>query len=223
MIECVDVRRVFGEGDAQVRALRGVSLSVEPGAMTCIYGSSGSGKSTLLNIIAGLDEPTSGDVHVLGTDIPALSWKERARFRLEHIGVVFQDNNLIAEFSALENVILPLQGQGHSLQQARRLAEAALEQLGVAEQTNKRPNKMSGGQRQRVGIARAIAGDKAVLLADEPTGALDSENSKALFQALAAIAEQGRTVLVATHDPLARGYAGHTSSLRDGLRVDATV
>lgn len=216
VIECSNAARYFLSGGEEVKALDGVTVTAQPGTLTCLYGASGSGKSTLLNLMAGLDVATTGYVRALDTNLGELGERQRAAFRLQHIGVVFQDNNLINEFDAVENVMLPLQATGRSAKDARETAMAALERVGVAGQAKRRPNKMSGGQRQRVGIARALAGGKSVMLADEPTGALDTTNSRALFEVIRSLCEAGATAVVATHDPMAREYATSVLELQDG-------
>ncbi len=204
-----------------VHAVDGVDLDLNPGQMIALLGASGSGKTSLLNLIAGLDVPDSGSVVVNGITISDLSEAQRARVRLEHIGVVFQDDNLIAEFTARENIEIPLLARGIPLHDASQRADAALEELGIVELSTRLPAEMSGGQRQRVGIARALAGDQAVLLADEPTGALDSVASRALFERMANLAhEHGVSVLVATHDPLCTEYADGVTSMRDGRIIE---
>lgn len=202
----------------EVHALRGVDLKVDPGEMACLVGASGSGKSTLLTLLAGLDVPASGQVEVLGHDLAAMSEKERTAFRLQHIGVVFQDHNLVPQLTACENVELLLRARG--VAGARPEALRALESVGVLEQAHRRPTDMSGGQRQRVGVARAIAGERAVVVCDEPTGSLDSRNSEQLFALLRDLArDRGVGVLVATHDHLALPYADSRLTLVDGVIV----
>lgn len=217
MIECSNLTRRYVTAAEVVVALDSVSLSVGAGEFVCVNGPSGSGKSTLLNLVAGLDRPDDGEVTVLDTRIDNRSEEARAAFRLEHIGVIFQDDNLISEFTALENVMLPLEARRRS--DARAEALRALERLGVSDLSARRPSDMSGGQRQRIGIARAIVGDRSLLIADEPTGALDSNNSRALFASIAELCATGRSALVATHDPLAREFATRTIEMIDGRLV----
>lgn len=215
-VTCTELVKEYVTPAETIRALDGVSLDVEEGEFLALEGASGSGKSTLLNLIAGLDEPTSGAVQVAGHQLHRLSTADRGRLRLKSIGVVFQDNNLIAEFSILENILVPLRALGLDPTAARREARRALDRLGIGDLADRRPRDVSGGQRQRGGIARAIAGSRRVLLADEPTGALDSHNSIALFETLRELARQGTTVIVATHDPLVSPFVDRVLRLRDG-------
>lgn len=179
-------------------------------------GPSGSGKSTILNICAGLVQADSGLVEVMDQDLTSLSAGRRAQMRLTHLGVVFQDHNLIDEFTALENVMLPLLAQGYTKDEARREAQGALARLSVEELSRRRPTEMSGGQGQRVGIARALAGTKSVLVADEPTGSLDSANTAEVFRALFELAQQGVAVIAATHDRDVERYCSRTLEVVDG-------
>lgn len=210
------VSRLYSAGHEEVAALRDFSITVESGTMTALMGPSGSGKSTVLNICAGLDRPTSGEVFVLTTAINRMSSRSAIAFRRDNIGVVFQDNNLIREFNATENVMLPLLARGIKPHVATDLASEALDRLGVDNLSDRFPSEMSGGQIQRVGIARAIAGEKKVLLADEPTGALDSKNTREVFSALRALSDAGATVLIATHDPVIGDFADRIVSILDG-------
>ena len=215
-ISCRDLRRVYDDNGAAVDAVAGITFDVPPGCFVAVTGSSGSGKTTLLNLMAGLDVPTTGTVEVLGTNVGGLSEDQRASFRLSSLGVVFQDNNLLGDFNGLENVMLPLQAQGMKHAQAKTLAVQAMERLSVGELASRRPHQMSGGQRQRVGVARALVGDKKMLFADEPTGALDSENSNSLFDTFQKLSRDGVTVIVVSHDPEVRRYADRVMEMRDG-------
>ena len=215
-ISCRDLRRVYDDNGVAVDAVAGITLDVPPGCFVAVTGSSGSGKTTLLNLMAGLDVPTTGTVEVLGTNVGGLSEDQRASFRLSSLGVVFQDNNLLGDFNGLENVMLPLQAQGMKHAQAKTLAVQAMERLSVGELASRRPHQMSGGQRQRVGVARALVGDKKMLFADEPTGALDSENSNSLFDTFQKLSRDGVTVVVVSHDPEVRRYADRVMEMRDG-------
>jgi putative ABC transport system ATP-binding protein len=209
--------RSFHSGIETIRAVDGVDLDVPFGQMICIYGASGSGKSRLLNLIAGLDVPDEGEIAIGDLTLTGMSDRQRARVRLERVGVVFQENNLIDEFTGGENVFIPLLAAGLPMPMARSAAEDALGSVGIGDLFDRRPGQMSGGQRQRVGIARALAGSRIVLVADEPTGALDSATSAALFELVASLChERGVTALVATHDPLARDYADSVLTMRDG-------
>lgn len=216
MIQCVDVARSFVSPAETVAALDGISLHVPRGAFYVLRGPSGCGKTTLLNIVAGLDSADSGSVIVRGQRISDLSPSLRSSFRLHNIGVVFQDHNLIGEFTCLDNVLLPLELMVPRLADPRHEAELALTKMGVGGLAHRLPGDVSGGQRQRVGIARALAGAKALLLADEPTGSLDSVNSRALFQLIRDLCDAGLTALVASHDPEIESYADTTVRMRDG-------
>lgn len=210
------VSRFYRTGGERVVALEKLSLQIDPGTMVALMGPSGSGKSTVLNICAGLDVPDSGDVVVLGTPLGSMSPRSRIAFRRENIGVVFQDNNLIHEFNALENIMLPLMARGIKNSEAEELGMQSLQRLGVGALSKRFPHEISGGQVQRVGIARAIAGNKKVLLTDEPTGALDSHNTQEVFSALQELAAEGATVLVATHDSTVENFADSFLHLLDG-------
>ena len=210
------VSRSFPTDGGTVRAVRAVDLLVQPGAFACVYGRSGSGKSTLLNLVAGLDVPDAGSVLVGGVDVTALDEEGRARLRLLHVGVVFQDHNLVEEFTAEENVALPAQAAGIPRGEALAQARAGLARVGLGGLERRLPTRMSGGQRQRVGIARALVGQRSLLLADEPTGALDSATSRDLFALLRELCDEGMTAVVATHDPLARDHAHTVYAMVDG-------
>jgi putative ABC transport system ATP-binding protein len=175
-LELVDVTKVYGSGAAEVHALSTVSLTVAPGELVAVMGASGSGKSTLLTIAGTLEEPTSGTVVIAGRDAATLSRNERARLRRQSIGYVFQDFNLLPGLTAIENVSLPLELDGVSARVAQRSASEALERVGLGDLGRRFPDELSGGERQRVAVARAIVGERQILLADEPTGALDSVN-----------------------------------------------
>lgn len=217
MIQVRDAVRRFRVGAETITAVDEVDLDVADGSFTCVYGASGSGKSTLLNLIAGLDTADSGEITVAGFAVTGASERSRAEIRLKAVGVVFQDHNLIAEFTAGENVYLSLLARRMSKADAIKEARAALDRVGIGNLFDRRPLEMSGGQRQRVGIARALVGGRRVLLADEPTGALDSENSRALFESIAGLChELGVAAVVATHDPLAADFADTVLTMRDG-------
>ncbi|MDR2975565.1 MAG: ABC transporter ATP-binding protein [Propionibacteriaceae bacterium] len=201
-----------------IHALRDVTLTLDPGEMVCLFGASGSGKSTLLNVLAGLDLPDSGSVQVCGKAITDMSEDERTALRLNAIGMVFQDNNLIGQFTARENIELILRCQG--AQSPKQTAVGLLDQLGVADLADRRPVDMSGGQRQRVGIARALAGDRPIVLCDEPTGALDRTNSDALFMLLRRLTYSTNVgVIIATHDRVAETYTDRVLEITDGELV----
>lgn len=204
-----------------VRAVDHVTLNLARGEFVCLHGASGSGKSTLIHLLAGLIDADEGSVLIDGVQLRGGDVKAAAEARLRRIGVVFQSDNLLAELSAWENVALPLEVAGAKERDARREAEESLGLVGLTELVDRRPAEMSGGQRQRVGIARALVGGRSVLLADEPTGSLDSSNSRSLFELLARLASTGRAVLVASHDPNCRTFATRSIHMVDG-RFDET-
>jgi putative ABC transport system ATP-binding protein len=220
MIELRDVCVTFHDANEAVRAAARVTLSVERGEFVLLGGASGSGKSTLLNVIAGLQPFDSGEAVVAGVDLAIASETELASLRLERVGVVFQENNLIREFSASENVQLPLRARGYSAAEASAEAGIMLNIVGLGELGRRLPVQLSGGQRQRVGIARALVGGRSVLVADEPTGALDTTNSVAIFELLRGFADEGVCVLVASHDPAAESFADRVVHMRDGTVSD---
>jgi putative ABC transport system ATP-binding protein len=199
-----------------VHAVREASFTLDAGEFVILLGASGSGKSTLLGLMAGLDIPDTGTVGVLGTDVTTLSPDERARLRLAHVGLVFQDHNLIEEFTALENVMLPLEALGWASAAARDTARQTLGQVGMDGLADRLPAQLSGGQRQRVGIARGLVGERRLLLADEPTGSLDSDNARTLFQLLSTMCRAGAAVVAATHDPVAVSFADRVLEMTDG-------
>lgn len=217
------ITKVYGEGPNQVRALDGVSLSVNGGSLVAIMGPSGSGKSTLLTIAGSLEEPTTGDVLIDGVSLSHMSRNDRARVRRCTVGYVFQDFNLLAGLSAVENVSLPLELDGVRAKRARRMAMAAMEELGVAERAQHFPDEMSGGERQRVAIARAVVGNRHLLLADEPSGALDSHNAETVMRMILAACKRGIAAVVVTHDAQLASWADRVVFIRDGRIVDQTV
>lgn len=224
MIEVKDLTKVYAMGDNEVRALDGVSVRIEKGEMTAIMGPSGSGKSTLLAILGCLDVPTSGSYALDGTNVEKMSDDQLADIRSQKIGFVFQQFNLLARTSALDNVMLPLVYRGLSTKERRKKAEEALEKVGLAERQHHRPNELSGGQQQRVAIARALANDPAILLADEPTGALDSKTGTdiiRLFQNLHR--DFGQTVIYVTHDPFIARHTKRVVRFGDGKLVSDEV
>jgi putative ABC transport system ATP-binding protein len=221
-LELRDVSKVFGAGPTSVHALAGVDLVVEAGDLVAVMGPSGSGKSTLLTIAGALEEPSEGQVLVEGVDVGSLSANERARIRRRSIGYVFQDFNLLSGLTAAENVTLPLELDGRSARAARPMAIDALEQLGVSDMADRYPDDLSGGERQRVAIARAVVGERHLLLADEPTGALDSVNGEAVMRLLRAACKQGVAGVVVTHDAQLASWADRVIFLRDGRVVDQT-
>ncbi len=222
MLELRAISKVYGTGPAQVNALRGVNLSVRGGELVAVMGPSGSGKSSLRTIAGSLEEPTSGQVLVMGADLTHLTPDNQARLRRRLIGYVFQDFNLLAGFTAIENVTVPLELDGTSARAAHAAGMKALAELGMAERARRFPDELSGGERQRVAIARAVVGDRRLLLADEPTGALDSVNAKVVMQLMLAICRRGVAGVVVTHDARLASCADRVVFLHDGQVVDQT-
>jgi putative ABC transport system ATP-binding protein len=223
MLELRQVSRVYGLGAAEVHALREVSLEVGAGAMVAVMGPSGSGKSTLLTIAGSLEEPTTGQVLIAGQDLATMSRNDKARLRRQSIGFVFQDFNLLPGLTAAENVALPLELDGTGARRAREAALRALDALGLADRASNFPDQLSGGERQRVAIARAVIGDRHLLLADEPSGALDSENGEAVMRMIHAACKQGVAAIVVTHDAQLASWADRVVFIRDGRIVDQTA
>ena len=214
------VSRFHGAGIAEVQALREVSLEVRVGELVAVMGPSGSGKSTLLHLAGGLDTPTRGEVYLCGQSIGGLSIKARAALRRRSVGYVFQDLNLVPALTAAENVMLPRELDGVRAKLARREAAAALEEVGVLDLADRFPDQMSGGQQQRVAIARALVGPRRLVLADEPTGALDSSTGEAIMRVLRARVDAGAAGLLVTHEPQHAAWADRIVFLRDGAVVD---
>jgi putative ABC transport system ATP-binding protein len=224
MLELRRVSRSYGQGSAEVHALREVSLMADEGAMVAVMGPSGSGKSTLLTIAGTLEEPTSGEVLIAGQSAGKLSRNAKARLRRRVIGYVFQDFNLLPGLTAAENVSLPLELDGLSARKARVAGRRALDRLGLGERAGHYPDQLSGGERQRVAIARAMVGERRLLLADEPSGALDSVNAQAVMRLLhAACKDSGMTAVVVTHDAQLASWADRVVFLRDGRVTDQTA
>ena len=222
VLELADVVRVHGSGETAVHALRGVSLTVEPGELVAVMGPSGSGKSTLLNLAGGLDAPTSGTVLVEGTDLGGLSRAQLAAVRRRSVGYVFQDFNLIPALTAAENVALPRELDGVRMREVRRESAAALDDVGLSELADRFPDELSGGQRQRVAIARALVGPRRLVLADEPTGALDSRTGEWVLRLLRTRCDAGAAGVLVTHEARHAAWADRVVFLRDGAMVDET-
>jgi len=215
-----DVSRVHGEGTTEVHALRRVAFRAYAGELVAVMGPSGSGKSTLLTLAGGLDQPTSGTVAVEGVDLGGLGSRGRAGLRRTAIGYVFQGFNLIPALTAVENVAMPLELDGQSARKARAAAHSALEEVGIGALADRFPDDMSGGQQQRVAIARAIVGQRRLILADEPTGALDTETGEDILRLLRARCDAGAAGVLVTHEARHAAWADRVVFLRDGIVVD---
>jgi putative ABC transport system ATP-binding protein len=222
-LELRGISKSYGEGPAEVQALRDVDLCVERGALVAVMGPSGSGKSTLLTIAGSLEDPTEGEVLIDGASLQAMSRNDQARLRRRTIGYVFQDFNLLAGLTAVENVSLPLELDGVSAKKAHTTGMLALEELGLADRARHYPDQLSGGERQRVSIARAVVGERRLLLADEPSGALDSTNGEAVMRMVLGACKQGVAAVVVTHDAQLASWADRVVFIRDGRIVDQTV
>ena len=222
-LEMRGVSKVYGEGPTQVHALSEVDLSVERGALVAVMGPSGCGKSTLLSIAGSLEDPTEGEVTINGAPLSTMSRNDKARLRRRTVGYVFQNFNLLAGLTALENVTLPLELDGVTIRKARSAGRAVLEELGLGERAERFPDELSGGERQRVAIARAVVGEHQLLLADEPSGALDSVNGEAVMRMILGACHKGVAAVVVTHDAKLASWADRVVFLRDGRVVDQTT
>jgi putative ABC transport system ATP-binding protein len=216
VIELKDVWKVYKMGDVRVNALQGLSVEFYEGEFVSIVGPSGSGKSTSMNMIGCLDVPTRGHIYLYGQDIEHLGESELAQIRGRRIGFVFQKFNLIGTLTALENVMLPMMFQNVAREDAEKRAEELLAKVGLGDRVNHRPNEMSGGQQQRVSIARALANDPDIILADEPTGNLDSVSGKLVFDLLQGLHDEGKTLILVTHEPELARKAKRMCTLKDG-------
>ena len=223
MLELRHISKTYGTGPATVSALRDVSLCVEAGKMVAVMGPSGSGKSTLLAIAGGLEQPTAGDVLVDGTQLAALSRGGRARLRRREIGYVFQDFNLLPGLTAVENVVLPLELDGVSGRKARLAGLRVLDELGLGDHAGRYPSELSGGERQRVAIARAMTGERCLLLADEPSGALDSLSGETVMRMVRRACRNGMAAVLVTHDAQFASWADRVVFLSDGSLIDQTA
>ncbi|HZQ76945.1 MAG TPA: ABC transporter ATP-binding protein [Acidimicrobiia bacterium] len=223
VLELRRVSKVYGSGPSEVQALRSVDLTVKAGELVAIMGPSGSGKSTLLTIAGTLEDASSGEVLITGAPVSTLSKNERASLRRRSIGYVFQDFNLLAGLTALENVTLPMELDGLAGKAARAAGIEALRRFDLADKAGRYPDELSGGERQRVAIARAIAGDRRLLLADEPTGALDSVNGEAVMRLVRAACRDGVAGVIVTHDAQLASWADRIVFIRDGRIVDQTA
>ncbi len=224
LISAVNLKKVYGTGDTAVTALDNVSLQVEPGEFVAIMGPSGCGKSTLLHLLGGLDRPTSGTVTIDGHNLSDLSDNQLTETRRRHIGFIFQFFNLIPVLDALENAALPVTLDGVRPAEAKKRAADWLAKVGLKERFDHRPDQLSGGQQQRVAVARALVANPALVLADEPTGNLDTRASEEIASLLRQVANDwGRAVIIVTHDPRIAAYADRIIFLKDGAVVDQTV
>lgn len=219
LITISNIFKIYNQGESEVRALDGISFSIYSGEFVAIVGQSGSGKSTLMNILGCLDTPTSGEYCLNGQDVAGLEEKKLTQIRNREIGFVFQGFNLIPGLDALENVELPLFYRGIPKEERRKLAQSALEQVGLSGRVHHQPAQMSGGQQQRVAIARAIAAKPPIVLADEPTGNLDSHSGAAVMDILHAMNGEGRTIILITHDDRIAATAGRVLKIQDGRMV----
>jgi putative ABC transport system ATP-binding protein len=222
VLELRGVHRVHGSGETAVHALRGVGLTVAPGELVAIMGSSGSGKSTLLTLAGGLDTPTRGEVLVEGRELGRMNRGQLAELRRRSIGYVFQNFNLLPSLTAAENIALPLELDGMSVRAARRLALEALDRVELTDLASRFPDQMSGGQQQRIAIARALVGQRRLVLADEPTGALDSQTAETVLRLLRTQIDNGAAGVLVTHEARHAGWADRVVFLRDGVVVDST-
>ena len=217
VIQLQDVRKEYVVGDSHIHALDGVSLTVRPGEFVCISGRSGSGKSTMLNMLAGLEKPTSGEIVILDKHIENMSESARIRFRRQYIGFVFQSYNLMPQYTAVENVELPLMLRGVGRKERRRQALAVMEQVGIVSHAEHKPSELSGGQQQRVGIARALITKPPIVFADELTGNLDTKTSAEIMDLLTGLfRSSGTTFMLVSHDPDMSQYTDRTIHLLDG-------
>src|SRR6202453_2681001 len=223
MLEMKKVSKVYGKGAAEVDALSSIDLAVERGSLVAVMGPSGSGKSTLLTIAGSLEEPTNGEEVIDGASLGAVSRNDKARLCRPTIGYVFQEFNLLAGLTAVENVALPLELDGLSGKKAQAAGMAALEELGLAERATHYPDELSGGERQRVAIARAVVGERRLLLADEPSGALGSTNGEAVMRMILTACKQGVAAVVVTHDAQLASWADRDVFLRDGRAIFYSV
>ena len=228
VVACDEVSRVYGgrkgwlrrsRATPTVRALEGVTLAVEAGEFVCVTGASGSGKSTLLHLLAGLDTPTEGRVSLAGTDLGSCSGRERVRLRREEVGIVFQRFHLLPALSARANVALPLVEQGVGKRRRRRRASELLERVGLGDRLGHRPDQLSGGEQQRVAVARALVTEPSLVVADEPTGELDTDTGAEVLSLLGELPDEDRAVVVASHDPAIAEAADRRVQLRDGRVV----
>jgi len=222
-LELQNVSKSYGVGSTTVQALDSIDLSVDPGTLVAVMGPSGSGKSTLLTIAGSLEDPSDGEVLIGGAALSQMSHNQKAALRRRSIGYVFQDFNLLPGLTAVENVSLPLELDGVANRKARVIGMAAIEELGLADRADHYPDQLSGGERQRVAIARAVVGERRLLLADEPSGALDSQNGEAVMRLVLGACRRGVAAVVVTHDAQLASWADRVIFIRDGRVVDQTA
>jgi len=223
LIDLREIRKIFFTEEVETHALSDVELAIDPGEFVSIAGPSGSGKTTLLSILGLLDTPTDGEYQLNGNSVANLSASERARVRNREIGFIFQSFNLIGDLNVYENVELPLTYRGMSSSERRERVNAALDRVGMTHRAKHMPSQLSGGQQQRVAVARAVCGDPSILLADEPTGNLDSGNATAVMDLMSELHQGGATICMVTHDPRWAEHADRTVHLFDGQVVDENV
>lgn len=223
MISLTDVYKIYSDGDSEIRALDGITLHVSRGEFVAIVGASGSGKSTCMNIIGCLDIPTSGNYRLNGIDVSTMNEKELSHVRNKQLGFIFQQYNLIPKINIVENVELPLVYRGLSPSKRREMAMESLERVGIADRWSKYPAQLSGGQQQRVSIARALAGNPPVILADEPTGALDSKTGREVLDFLKKLNDEGNTIILITHDNSIASETKRIVRIHDGIITEDTV
>lgn len=223
LIEVKDVYKIYNPGENEVRALDGVSLTIDEGEFVAIIGQSGSGKSTLMNTLGLLDRPTSGEYFLSGRDVATLTDDEQSEIRNKQIGFIFQGFNLIPSLTAIDNVELPLVYRGMKKEERKKLSLEALERVGLSRRLDHRPSQMSGGQQQRVAIARAVAARPPVILADEPTGNLDSASGREVMRILHELSDEGRTIILITHDNEIAEEANRVIRIQDGRIVSDTT
>lgn len=223
LIEIKDVYKIYNPGENEVRALDGVNLTIDEGEFVAIIGQSGSGKSTLMNTLGLLDRPTSGEYFLSGRDVATLTDDEQSEIRNKQIGFIFQGFNLIPSLTAIDNVELPLVYRGMKKEERNRLSTEALERVGLSKRLYHRPSQMSGGQQQRVAIARAVAAKPPVILADEPTGNLDSSSGREVMRILHELSDEGRTIILITHDNDIANEANRVIRIQDGKIISDTT
>jgi putative ABC transport system ATP-binding protein len=220
LISAAGLKRTFGQGESSVQALGGVSLDVSSGELVAIMGASGSGKSTLLAALGGLDLVDEGEVFIEGRSLVELKAKEASRLRRQSLGFIFQDLNLVSSLTIGENVALPLELDGIKQRELKHLVAKALDEMGIASISKRYPDQVSGGQRQRAAVARSFIGERKILLADEPTGALDSRSSEEVIRQIRSKVDQGLAGVIVTHDAKIAGWADRILTMRDGVIVD---